>query len=386
VPRKGDPETLAPFIYVLENRIRVVAKAGGRQRERSFPLTADLNVMIGWQLTEKANLLAASPSTAAPAGTLKDDAPAYLATLTGQRRKDDAALAAHWLACGLASMPRAEITRSQIKAQMATWQEAGVAANTINHRVRLLRNVYRELDGEDAPNPTDKIRKLPGPEAEARDVPYDLLEAIIAWAPDRGAASAGETRPGVSLSKDRARAMLWTGLPPSILMKVRRVHFNRAAATLKVQPRRKGRGTKGETIPLLPEAVNALQAFFDHAADGAFSTHSFYKWWHRAQQRFIAQLKTLTAEQGGDPATIELVRRIRPYDIRHSFGSEAWRRSKNLLGLKKLMLHARLSTTERYITGVVDEAAASVLAAWQTATAQNTPPAAAEPRRRRRRA
>lgn len=373
--RKGKPHTLAPFIYAHKTRIRVIAKAGGEQKEKWYPHGTDLDVMRGWQLRTKAVLLAAQPL--APAhGSLATDLPRYLATLTGRRRKDDAALAQHWLDSPIAPLPRTEVTKSHVKAQMATWTEAGVSASSVNHRVRVLRNVYRELDGEDESNPTDGIRKLREPDPEPRDHPYALLEAIIAWMPDRGQAAKDQQRPGMSKSKARARVMLWTGLPPALLMKVRRIHFNRAAATLTVQPRRKGKGVKGETIPLLPDAANALQTFFDAGADGSFSTSSFHKCWATAQDRLLAQLRKQAVTAGRDPSTITLPRRIRPYDLRHSFGSEAWRRSRNLIGLKKLMLHARLTTSERYVVGVVDEAAQSVVAAWHASSPAQPQPAA----------
>lgn len=364
MPRTGRPDPFAPGIYRHGDRLRVVAKYRRTQREKWYPVGTDLSVMQSWQLREKATLMALAPARP-ERGTLRADLPRYLATLTGRRLQDDTALARHWLETPLAALPRDQIQSHQIKAQRSAWLEAGVAASSINHRVRLLRNVYRELDGDDAPNPTDKIRKLPEPDPEPRDQPYDLLEAIIAWMPDRGRGEKGGTRPGVNKSKLRARVMLWTGLPPALLMKVRPIHFNRHAATLVVQPRRKGKGARGQTIPLLPQAVEALQQFFDAGATGPFSTSSFYQRWDGAQRRLVAALKAIAVEQGHDPDAVSLPRRIRPYDLRHSFGSEAWRRSNNnLLGVKTLMAHARLSSTERYVSGVVDAAAASVVESW----------------------
>src|SRR3990167_6097195 len=124
MPRKGTRQsTLAPGIYVYPTRLRVIAKAGTRMREKHYPLGTDLRVMQSWQLREKATLLENAP-VRATRGTLAADIPTYLATLTGRRRKDEAAIAHHWLVSALGPMPRSEIRRAQVKAQLATWQTA----------------------------------------------------------------------------------------------------------------------------------------------------------------------------------------------------------------------------------------------------------------------
>jgi integrase len=81
-------------------------------------------------------------------------------------------------------------------------------------------------------------------------------------------------------------------------------------------------------MPLLPQAVEALKWFFASGATGHYSTSAFYKTWKTAQARLVRALKVLAKQQGIDPHTIKLPR-IRPYDLRHSFGAEAVRRSSN---------------------------------------------------------
>jgi hypothetical protein len=56
--------------------------------------------------------------------------------------------------------------------------------------------------------------------------------------------------------------------------------------------------------------------------------------------------------------------RISPYSLRHSFGTEAVRRTNNLLGVQTLMLHARLSTTERYLKSALEQSAQAVIEKW----------------------
>ncbi len=361
--RTGPGVRLAPGIYRHTTWIRACAKVRGVQRERHFPLGTDLDAIRKWQLRTKATLLGGPLPTRATRGTLDADAPTYLASLLGKRLKDDRAVLQHWVLSPLGRIPRALITRAQVRTQLARWEEAGVPPATLNHRLRVLRNLYRGLDGEDEPNPTDKVKYRRRPGLVARGQPMDLIEAIIAYMPDRGARHRHGTCPGLSLSKARARVLAWTGLPPSQVMQLLPVHFNRQAGTLVVQPRRKGKGVPGTTLPLLPKAIDALVHFFQIKAEGRFSTASFRKSWLAAQRALLTALRQQAADRGEDPEAI-VMPPIRPYDMRHSFGTEAYRRSQDILGVRQLMLHAETRTTERYIEGAAAAAAAATIKAW----------------------
>jgi integrase len=170
-----------------------------------------------------------------------------------------------------ARTPARRVTRPQVLAQLVEWEDAGVAASSINHRLRELRALYRVLDSNDptAYNPTFDIKKRSEPEPEPRAVSYDLIEAIIAYMPDRGrTTTAGTTRPMASQTKGpRAR----DGLDGTAARSgdedstgARRL----AGAHAGVTPRRKGKGTKARTIPLLPEAVEALRCVLRGRRDG----------------------------------------------------------------------------------------------------------------------
>jgi integrase/recombinase XerC len=366
--RKGKRKRLAEGIYKDDSgiaaRVRVGSGATQIGREKRYPLGTDLKTIQRWQLTTRAELLGDLPAKAAR-GSLAAAVPSYLSTLTGRRKNDARALLQHWID-SLGSLDRAAVTRTHVLAQLAAWEEAGVAASSINHRLLELRALYRELDANDpsAVNPTFDIRKRREPEATPRAVPYDLIEAIIAYMPDRGRTmTPGATRPTASQTKARARVMAWTGLPPAQVMKIQPGDVDWQAQTLRVTPRRKGKGTKARTVPLLPQAVEALKWFFASGATGPYSTSAFYKTWQTAQRRLVRELKRLVVQQGQDPHAISLPR-IRPYDLRHSFGTEAVRRSSNILGVQTLMLHARVSTTERYLKSALDHSAQQVIEMW----------------------
>ena len=262
MPRRGKPQKLATGVYRYKGQIRAVVKVRGITNERQYPIGTDLDEILKWQLKAKSKLFDSAPRTAAR-GSLARDVTDYLSTLTGRRKRDDKALLQHWMDSPLGGLKRRQITRRQVKAQLVAWEEAGAAASSLNHRLRALRNLYRELDAdEDEPNPTDGIRKRREPEPENRARNYDLLEAILAFMPDRGTTTKGQPRGVHSLGKARVRVMLWTGLPPKQIGKLRPSDFDPVAGTLKVAPRQKGAGTKATTLPLIPQGVNALKLFF----------------------------------------------------------------------------------------------------------------------------
>lgn len=367
--RRGTRHRIAEGVFRdnlgLTARVRVGSGASQRSKERHFEDGTDLKAIQRWQLQTRADLMGDQPIKA-QRGTLAAGVPSYLSTLTGRRLSDARALLQHWIESPLGSSPRSSITRTQVLAQLARWEEAGVAASSINHRLLELRALFRELDARDpsAYNPTLEIRKRREPEPAPRAVPYDIIEAIIAFMPDRGRTmTPGARRPTASQTKARARVMAWTGLPPAQVMKIQPGDVDWQARTLRVTPRRKGKGTKARTVPLLPQAVEALKWFFASGATGTYSTSAFYKTWQTAQRRLVRELKRLAAQQGVDPHSISLPR-IRPYDLRHSFGTEAVRRSSNVLGVQTLMLHARISTTERYLKSALDQSAQQVIEKW----------------------
>lgn len=368
--RRGKRIRLAEGVFAdhggIAARVRVGSGTAQRTKEKRYPIGTDLRIIQQWQLRARADLLSTQPAKAAR-GSLAAAVPRFLATLTGRRKKDMAALLHHWTASPLGNQARDAISRPQITTQLATWETAGVAASTLNHRLLALRALYRELDAGDehAYNPTVGIKKRPEPEPTPKAVSYDLIEAIIAFMPDRGRQlKVGEKRPTVSQTKARARVLAWTGLPPAQVMKIQPSDVDWEHCTLRVTPRRKGKGTRARVVPLLPQAVNALRWFFAAGATGPYSTSAFYKTWLTAQRRLVRALKALAKAHGADPDAIVLPR-ISPYSLRHSFGTEAVKRSKgNLLGVQTLMLHARVSTTERYLKSALEHSAQSVINAW----------------------
>jgi len=79
------------------------------------------------------------------------------------KRADEHRLLAHWRTSSLALEPVAALKRSQVRAQLKAWTEAGRAPTTVNHRMRVLAHVLRWAlgadDDEDITLPTDRRRR-----------------------------------------------------------------------------------------------------------------------------------------------------------------------------------------------------------------------------------
>ena len=103
-----------------------------------------------------------------------------------------------------------------------------------------------------------------------------------------------------------------------------------------VAGRRKGQGTKGQTLPLTSQGLAALQQFDELDCWGQFSTSSMWKSFQRACTRLG-------------------LHGLRPYDLRHSFGTAVYAATGDLRATQRLLGHASRVTTDRYTLAAVPE-------------------------------
>ena len=201
--KAGSRIRIAEGIYRDNYGISAMVKVGGRPLEQRFAADTDLNEIVAWRLRARADMLEDVRPTVPPvarAGTIEDDVPRFLGSLPeGGRKKGFARLLAHWARTSLGTKSRAAITRLDIKEHLSTWEDTGLSVSELNHRLRAIRALYRELDGEDAPNPTTGIKKRREPHREARAIPIEFVELILAHVPDR--------RHAKTLTADDARAI-----------------------------------------------------------------------------------------------------------------------------------------------------------------------------------
>ena len=102
-----------------------------------------------------------------------------------------------------------------------------------------------------------------------------------------------------------------------------------------VAPRRKGHGTDRHRLPLSDQAVGALREFDALDCWGKFSNSSLWKTFQRA---------CVTAKVSG----------VRPYDLRHSFGTKVYAATGDPLAVQYLLMHSTQKMTERYTQGAMN--------------------------------
>jgi integrase len=150
-----------------------------------------------------------------------------------------------------------------------------------------------------------------------------------------GQALKGKAREDRSKTKAPLKVLAYTGLPAAQLMALEPQHIDWEAECMRVAPKRKGRGTDRRTLPLSTQAVEALREFDALDCWGRFSTSSMWKTFNRA---------CVTAKVQG----------VRPYDLRHSFGTKVYATTGDPLAVQSLLLHSTQKMTARYTQGAMD--------------------------------
>jgi integrase len=369
LPRNTRRVRLEPGIYREGDGFSAIAVAGSKRKERHFQAGTALKTIRQWRedtrTALRAELAKEAPRTV-PQGTstLKQDVQAYIKTIRGtmtswkSRRSELDAWAA-----AFPKRTRASLTRLDLATQLDLWARRGVAVRTLNKRRNALIQLFTALDGPAAPNPARETKRFREPDREIRAIAYDDLAEVLRAMPDRGrpkrgtGKKAGKTtsgHPPVSLTKLRLAVMLYTGLPPVRIARILPEHLDLPHARVWLVARLKGKGRPGKWHPLTPKGVAAFEAFRAAKAFGAFSTSSARKSLHTA-------IDAVNEERRAKRRPI--LPRFRPYDLRHSFASEALRRSQNLRGVQALLDHADLRTTLQYVEAAVSDLEQATLAA-----------------------
>ncbi len=310
--------------------LQAYTQVNGKTVAKSFPLWTPIEAMREWIQTQRA--LRVGPSITR--GSFAADIAEYLSRITSlvtyEQRTQHLEMWAHALG---RDRPRRTITPTEIDRVLQDWLLQGLSPSTVRKRRMALRALWNRLDGNHAQNPVRATIAPKEPKPEARGLPYEVIEKII-----------GVMRPGASRS--RIEVMAWTGLPPGMVRDIQSGDLNLAGALLRVRPRKKGAGVEARTLPLLPQAVEALREFDRIGAYGFHSIPSLNQFFVRACARV-------------DPP----VRGVSLYDLRHSFGAMLYRVTKDLATVSRFLLHANVAMSQRYATAAlqdVDRAAADM--------------------------
>jgi integrase len=397
-PTRAARITLEPGIYQDAYGYAVIVRLGsGRTARRSpehrFPLDTDRDVLRACQARERARLLTErtkDPHADTRRGTLAADVRLYFQTaaLSTQRTAERRQQFDWWIA-QFPKRNRHTLKHDEIRRALNTLTTIATpgrpsrpaSASLKNHYRTALSNLFTVLDTKDAPNPVRAVPKCDPPDPPARDVPYDVIEAILSELRDTGAQK-GATKPP-SRSKARLRVLAYAPLTPAQLWILPRVNVDWIRATVLVPGRKKGAGTLPARKPLTPAALEAFRAF---DAAGCWqlkaSKSSLWRTFTAARDRAVARLRI-------DRPDLDLSRAatMHPYDLRHTFATFAYQTTDDLDATRELLDHADAKTTRRYAQGAVPErlrtagaAIAAAHAARHQAAAQTAATAPDSPR------
>lgn len=281
-------------------------------------------------------------------GRFADDARVYLQavaampTFTQRQQQIDG-----WMAA-FGDTWRDEITADQIRAQLHTWRTVPQTVKRGTHRTALmtlsaaacnkrrtaLMHLYSVLDGKAAVNPVKDVPKFQEPAPAPKTLTATDVEAIFTAMPS-------------SASKARLLVLAYTGIPPAQIATITETDVDWTGLTVAVQGRRKGAGTRGRLVPLTGKGLNALRLMARERAWGAFSRVPLRRALRRACTRALGH------------------ERITPYDLRHFFGTEIYRRSGDIRATQILMDHSTERLTHRYTQAAEDQRVQAAIRAWR---------------------
>ena len=312
-------------------RIRAYVRANGQLRFKRFPAGTPLEAVRRWRLDTRRSL----ELNQRPAGTLAGDIEPYLRQIADRPRLvSERRQQLEWWAARLGHLRRDAIAPADVRAALAELRRTH-APSTCNHYRQAIFSLYSALDGHDVPNPVREVRPFTSPPPEARGLSYDVVQRILAAMSDQGSAMVkGKPRAAASAAKARCRVLAFTGLRPSELMRYRPDHWNRTTQTLVVHTTKGGRT---RTIPLSAPAAEALSDLEALGAIGPFSTSTVRRAFVRAAARIG-------------------IHGVRPYDLRHSYGTALYRVAGDTRLVKDVLGHSDTRMTERYTLGHVPEA------------------------------
>lgn len=303
---------------------QVYTKKGGRWRSKHFPPdTPEATLRREYaKLDARATLNQDTPKVI-DGNTLADDVARYLDAIAGMTTFTDRAYRIRqWRDALGHDLTRQEITPLMIRRQLERWRADGKAAGTLNLYRTALMHFFTVTDPE-GPNPVKRVPRY-------REIPPPLRLPTIAQAK-----KAIERLSPHGKSRARLLVLLWTGWPPSQLMRITAADLNLKKQMTRLPARHKGAGVAASWKPLLPQAVAALKAFHKLDAYGPFSTHSLLKRLHEA-------------------CTRAKVKPFRTYDLRHLFLTTIATIAKDDRLVAELAQHSDIRQTRRYTEQSVD--------------------------------
>lgn len=332
-------------------------EVGGKPLAKSFPRNATVEQMRDWLATQRKQ---GKPLTSIE-GSFGADIAAYLKRITAlPTYKQKAAHLELWAQALGRDRPRRTITAAEIDAVMQRWLVTpsrpkkgrpsgpdGLDPQTVQKRRTSLLSLWVKLDGKAAENPVRASERQKTPKAEVRGTDFATIAAILRAMPVYRCTLKGQPRE-LNLTRLRVAVLAYTGLPPGILADLTSADVHLRLGVVRVRHRLKGGGVEARTVPLTAQGSAAFKALLDAGGLKPFRVGPVNVAFKRACRRI--GLSGLTV-----------------YDLRHSFGAEMYRITKDRATVARLMIHAENSTqTARYSKAAdaeVDRAAVAAFAA-----------------------
>lgn len=308
---------LGEGIYADRYGLAATVKVGNVQREQRFPAGTETAILQSWRIQKRAELDAdRTQQPKAVRGSVQAEGDTWITRKAGlvSFAADRSHLKAWYPAIG--HLLRSNVTPAHVEMQMATWRTAGVAARTIRHRVRVLRELYHGLDGPKARTPVDDVKLGAPPRPEPRAVPLKAIRAVAQDLKD-------SDDPRLRKHYARYLVRVTTGQRPSLIMRAlpgdvdmkRRIWFVRS-----------GKGGHPVPLPLNADMVRAWTLFAKADAWGAFDTSNAAR----------------VLRRHGWP------KNARPYDLRHTFAIDMLLQGADLENVQGLLGHSQIQTTQTH--------------------------------------
>lgn len=332
-------QRIASGIYADAYGLAATVKVGTVQREKRYPAGTDLKELQRWQHRTRSDLHDEQPAFDMPTrGTLKTDATRYLKQIAG--RPGSAADASHlraWID-RLGPQLRSKITAADVRLALAAWRSAGTyhggrgtrermatgepaSEKTLQQRWRVLKHLYKTLDGPKAKTPCDEVER-PKPAAAT---PVGVAVEIVQRVADRLRKRAKGTPMRSLERKEYARYLLLTttGQRPAQVQRAQREDFHVRESFWIV------RGAKGgptHSIYLNADMRSAVKAFLQADALGDYDDRRLLE----------------TVRGCGWPKHLPL------YHARHSLAIDAITAGADLGDVQAMLGHASIETTRRF--------------------------------------
>lgn len=327
---------LGPCIYQDEYGIDTIVTWRGEQLHERWPLGTELSELTAWVLRAKAEALDrtadAGPSKAAIKGTLRADVQRFLADREGlPSHTDDRLLLKPWTDL-YGHLRRSSITTAHINRAIANWRQAGKSAQTIRHRCRVLRVLWKHLSGPRSRTPLDdaQIPKQPKPHAVRISI-TTIRQVLHAMNPDRPRKK-GSSAKRWPLGAERVRArylvLNTTAQRPCQLERAKPEDVDLERGVWMV---RGAKGGESHEIALNADMIAAWKAFIKADAWGTFNRH-----WYRQRVREAGWPKDLST-----------------YLYRHAVAMDAIEQGADLGDVQALLGHSTMGMTRRTYAPII---------------------------------